>query len=574
MQAAPITDERMRRYLLGELTQDEREHFEAHYFGNDEAFAELCVIEEELVDAYVREELAPAQREHFEKFYLITAARRERVAFARSFHAMLASERASDSSSRHVLAWARAQWQALTTRSPRWAVAGVAIVLLISASLLMRDNTLRPNFTALDKLPTANSSELGPATFTLAPRAFEAALPVQTLLLPATARTVQLQFLLDEKDEHQVYRASLRAHTGEEIWRGARLTPVTLATGKVLVCSVPALDLLESEYTLTVSGLRNAEVVLFLDYARRALVQIDPVAGVRTTIAQRGKLIAPIRMALAANGDIFVANQFGTDEGCRLGCGNVIKIDPKSGEQSVISSGGMLGTLHGIALETSGNLLVPSTYENRATVILRIDPRTGGQRVVASGGFLFNPTDLALTDEGEILVVEDRNQEGASTLLRIDPHTGEQSVIAQAGHLIAPYGIALAPNHEIWLADQHAHKVVFLGPEEDSGGPGKILRIDALSGEQTVLFSGQHFRDPSAIAFGGDGAIYIADPNSMRQQRGAIIRIARTTGAQTILAAGEDVIGPVDIAVAPASAASPFVVEKFARQYVFAVRIE
>ncbi len=575
MQSPLITDEFMQRYLLGELLPEDRSRFEELYFNSDELFEKLRLVEEELIESYVRDELETQQRARFEQRYLVTRERRERVAFARSFAAMIAAEQTQASRRRSMIAWLRGQWTALTTSRAtwRWAIAAGALVL-IAAGALLRKNTLRPEFTAPNNLLIADSPELGRATFTLTPRMLLAVLPQPTLLLPAAARTAQFQLVLEASEAFQSYRAELRSREGEEIWQGDRLHATPLATGKALVFSVPALDLLESEYTITLSGMRATEVVLVLDQARRALIQIDPATGARTTLSQRGKLITPMRFAIEASGAIFVVNAEGANEGCRLGCGNVIKIDPLSGAQIVVSSGGLFGMLHGLALELSGDLLVTSTYVDRAAAIIRVDPRTGAQSIVSSAGLLFNPIDLALDENGDILVTEDRNQEGASALLRINARTGEQSIIAKAGYLVAPFGIALAPRGEIWIADQHEQRVVFAGPLEDSGGPGKILRLNPLTGKQSVLFSGQHFRDPSAIAFGSDGAIYVADPNAVRLQRGAIIRIAPNTGKQELLATGEDIIGPVDIAVAPATAHSAFVVTEQLRQYSFAVKIE
>jgi hypothetical protein len=49
------------RYVLGELSPTEEADFEERYFGDDEAFEELQIAEEELIDAYVRGELSAAE---------------------------------------------------------------------------------------------------------------------------------------------------------------------------------------------------------------------------------------------------------------------------------------------------------------------------------------------------------------------------------------------------------------------------------------------------------------------------------------------------------------------------------
>ncbi len=72
------------RYLLGELSERERERLEAAYFTDEEAFDQMLVAENELYDAYVRGELPAAARARFEANLLTEPRGRERVKFARA----------------------------------------------------------------------------------------------------------------------------------------------------------------------------------------------------------------------------------------------------------------------------------------------------------------------------------------------------------------------------------------------------------------------------------------------------------------------------------------------------------
>jgi hypothetical protein len=78
-------DERLQRYLLGQLSDEERDHLEGEYLVNSELHDQLVAVEDELIYAYVGGRLSPSQAISFERFFLQTPERRSRVEFARSF---------------------------------------------------------------------------------------------------------------------------------------------------------------------------------------------------------------------------------------------------------------------------------------------------------------------------------------------------------------------------------------------------------------------------------------------------------------------------------------------------------
>jgi anti-sigma factor RsiW len=77
-------DERAIRYLLGELSPEERDQFEDRYFSDAALHEQLQAIEEELIDSYVRGELSSEQRTHFEQRFLQSPERREKCDFAKA----------------------------------------------------------------------------------------------------------------------------------------------------------------------------------------------------------------------------------------------------------------------------------------------------------------------------------------------------------------------------------------------------------------------------------------------------------------------------------------------------------
>jgi streptogramin lyase len=61
--------------------------------------------------------------------------------------------------------------------------------------------------------------------------------------------------------------------------------------------------------------------------------------------------------------------------------GKVVRVDPGTGEQTLITAGGSLVNTHGIAIEPTGNLLVAdnAAFDGNGGVI-RMDPTTGCRR--------------------------------------------------------------------------------------------------------------------------------------------------------------------------------------------------
>jgi len=74
----------VKQYLLGELTDEERERFEVLMMADTELFNEMLLVEEDLVEAYVNRTMSRNDRQRFELSYMSTVEGREQVNFART----------------------------------------------------------------------------------------------------------------------------------------------------------------------------------------------------------------------------------------------------------------------------------------------------------------------------------------------------------------------------------------------------------------------------------------------------------------------------------------------------------
>ena len=123
-----MNNERIRAYLLEELSEREAEQFEEQCFAEPEwPTSDLDAAEDDLIEAYVRNELSPDQHRRFEEKFLTTEARKDRVLIARSFLRVVCESN---------LTWTdriRCFWMAQTL-TPKYATA--AAILLIGVALL------------------------------------------------------------------------------------------------------------------------------------------------------------------------------------------------------------------------------------------------------------------------------------------------------------------------------------------------------------------------------------------------------------------------------------------------------
>lgn len=78
-----ITKQEIELYLTGGLSEAAQERVETAYFDDDQLFARIQRVEEELIESYAADAMRPAQRLRFETHYLTTPEKRLRVAVVR-----------------------------------------------------------------------------------------------------------------------------------------------------------------------------------------------------------------------------------------------------------------------------------------------------------------------------------------------------------------------------------------------------------------------------------------------------------------------------------------------------------
>lgn len=83
----------IRRFLFGEMLEDERSAFEESFIADEDLFERMRVAEDELIESYVRRTLSVNETEKFEQNFLTTKLRRARVAFTRTMVSKLSAQK-------------------------------------------------------------------------------------------------------------------------------------------------------------------------------------------------------------------------------------------------------------------------------------------------------------------------------------------------------------------------------------------------------------------------------------------------------------------------------------------------
>ena len=231
------------------------------------------------------------------------------------------------------------------------------------------------------------------------------------------------------------------------------------------------------------------------------IIRVDPVTGQQSIVSSGNLLVDPAGLTLGPNGLIYVVENVGT-----LGTPSVISVNPATGAQTLVTQGGQLCYPFGIAAEADGSLLVTDygDFSGGSTVVncqydfgalIRVDGDTHAQSIVsrnaAEWGNLFrNPLGVAVEPGGRVLIV---NQNGGTALVAVDPDSGVQDAETPntaTDRIEVPQRPALTPDGDVVLSD-------FTLDDQEGG----LISVDLPDGAQSILRQNkQLFNNPLGVA--------------------------------------------------------------------------
>ncbi|MFE5658483.1 hypothetical protein ACFQ9H_20100 [Streptomyces sp. NPDC056517] len=260
-----------------------------------------------------------------------------------------------------------------------------------------------------------------------------------------------------------------------------------------------------------------------------AVFRIDPVTGEQHTLAVAGDLQGATGIALEADGSVLISK-----DRFFPGTGVLLRLPAGTGTQTEVTSGGKFATPGAVAVEADGRILIADAWSGGFGAVLRVDPATGEQTVLSAGDGEGDspprPVMLCTAPDGAILVTEQNRLGGedlSSRVVRVHPVTGARTTVTSGGELRSPIGVAVDGDGGILVADANAF----------AGFGGGVLRVDPVSGTQTTVSSGGGFVGPYAIAVEADGSLLVTDNDALNGV-GTLFRVNPTTGEQQVLSSG------------------------------------
>ena len=131
-------------------------------------------------------------------------------------------------------------------------------------------------------------------------------------------------------------------------------------------------------------------------------------------------------------------------------------------------------------------------------VIIKVNPSTGIQEIISVGGLFQNPTDCIILPDNNLLV----SDSSAHGLIRVDPTNGEQTFLSVGGLFANPEGLAVGLNGYVFVADCCGLS------------PNVIIRVDPLNGNQELFATGGYLKSPFKIKIGGSSELLVVDPDA------------------------------------------------------------
>ena len=306
------SEETIRRYLLGELSDSEQTALEDECFADRSKYDRLLRAEDNLIDDYARGYLSVTERSRFERHFLATPRRRERVGFASAFTRLVDREYGQESEAQAPARNEEASlldrpsapvlWiQALPDRlrPMAWAAFAAALLLIVIGGLRFehrvaemreqlaqaqrereaqrerrqaleaqiasqneKNRQLTEELERLRNLQGAGKGASLPSGFTpasvlltLSLAAFRdpgAATP--RLVIPRGAEWVRIRLTLTESVFPR-YQVTLQTADGKEVMRRTSLKPVHAKSGEALSLSIPSAKFTSGEYIMALSGI-------------------------------------------------------------------------------------------------------------------------------------------------------------------------------------------------------------------------------------------------------------------------------------------------------------------------------
>jgi hypothetical protein len=278
----------IRRYFLGDLTEEERVRFEERVFTDGDFKTHVLIVEDELVEDYAARLLPADEAEKFEKHFLTTPEQQQKLKYVNRLRVRAAREQpapavAAESPRRESPS--RFRFPPASRKGRAAAIVVTLLVAVVAAVLWRTFGNRAPSEELIRwKRLQAEIAELNRSG--LSPRGAAEnllAVPLSSsllrggagpkIVLPEGNSVVQFRLNLPPED-YGSYGVGLENADGDKVFSFGRLTANSLDGKRVLILYVPSDALTPDDYRLRLNGVSDTDSAAPLgDYPFRVVSQ-------------------------------------------------------------------------------------------------------------------------------------------------------------------------------------------------------------------------------------------------------------------------------------------------------------
>lgn len=248
-------------YLLGQLSEQERQQVEERLLTDDAFFEEISIAENELIDRYLNGSLAPQEVERFREHFLVTPEQRRNLQFAKVFRRYVSENQGASDAPQDLPRRRSARWVPTFFSGGHrpWAVPALVMVLaLVLISVVWAllaggrggDSALAQEVARLNEQGT-QPPQASVSLILNARRTRESGEVPR--LTSSGSGVVQLRFVV-ARDEYEDYSASLMPVGGRTIVTVNQLRRISIEERDVVALNLPAGLLKRGDYEVELSG--------------------------------------------------------------------------------------------------------------------------------------------------------------------------------------------------------------------------------------------------------------------------------------------------------------------------------
>lgn len=305
---AAFSEQNIRQYLLGELSEQEQAEIEDRAFADEQVLQEILSVEQDLIDDYVTGDIPDEKLRGFETHFLASEERRKKVAFAKALAAVVNESPAPVKVVAKEPSW-RTKLAAFFTRPAiAYSFAFASLVMFVNGSSLLverfrlqselarlraaqemqvaqnrqlqkelADVRLRneelmanrqsppqqtPTPESRPESPQQPTTPTSPVTVALSllPGISRGSNSVPHLSLAKDVNSVRLQIGIDPQETYKRYRVELRDEKGQQVLVQGNLAARGGGTSRTIPVGVPASALTNGRYELTLKGITESGI--------------------------------------------------------------------------------------------------------------------------------------------------------------------------------------------------------------------------------------------------------------------------------------------------------------------------